>query len=431
MPISGPHATWGAFFMTIAVAAACPATLAAQTGGAGWQTISQPGGYVVARVSGSGLANGIGLTCERGVPVLAVNLQRPAPTNPVRLSLDVYQDSFPVTLVRNGRTNVWVAAMRDVTPIDALANGSGATLSAGGRPVGTFALSGARAAITRALASCYSPSTAPAPAPAPAPPSLASAAATAANFAGVGEGKGCPPTGPVARWGSANVADYMADNLIFCGDFTGDGAPDAFAVIRYALGGNNFGQEGVLFQNVGGQLRFLRRVPEFYGTPNSAKFAVGKVTLAMTVMLPTDTRCCPTGKEIREVDATSGRHWRLIDAKPATLAGKAAGPLSKLPIALGPYVGAGEACRSPNQVTWFEPGGFWEINRESRFFSEIAKVTRDGADYLLEGRPEPGDEEVFAVAVRPAGRGRLVMTIQDDVAMKLCKPEEIPARFRP
>lgn len=425
MAISGAWARLGAFLMAVSGAYAGPASWAGPTADAGWQAVSQPGGYMVARVGGSGLANGLALTCERGVAVLAVNLQRPAPTNPVRLTIDIGKERHPVVLTRNGRTNVWVASMANQTPIDAMLNGTTASISTNGQSIGSFSLAGANAAIRKALAACYSPaSTVSVQGPLHAAP-------VSQGFGGVVEGKGCPPTGPVARWGSANVQDYNGSNSIFCGDFTGDGKADAFAVIRYALGANNFGQEAVLFHNIGGQLRFLRRVPEFYGMPEAAKFAEGRITIDMTTMLPTDARCCPTGKEIHQIDTASGRHWQLVDAKPTAAAGGRTGPLSKLPIALGPYVASSEPCRAPSQVTWFEPGGYWEIARDSRFFSEIAKVTRDGADYLLEGKQEPGDAEDYAIAVRPAGPGRIVLIIQDDVPMKLCKPDEIPAGYRP
>lgn len=125
----------------------------------------------------------------------------------------------------------------------------------------------------------------------------------------VAEGQGCPSLAPIERWGKqANPTDYMDSNSVFCGDFTGDGKPDAFAVVRFALGGNNFGQDAVLFENVGGTLRFLRAVPEFYGQPDRATFSRGKVVLDMTVMRPNDPRCCPSGKEKREVDVATGRH---------------------------------------------------------------------------------------------------------------------------
>jgi hypothetical protein len=404
--------------------------VAAQT--TAWQATTQPGGHKVARVAGSGIANGMALTCERGVPVLAVNLVTPAPTNPVQLTLDIDGQSYPVTFTRNGRTNVWVAAIRNSAPIDAMTAGSRLQLSTRGRAIGTMSTAGAREAITSALAGCYQPQ-------ADLPSSgMANAAPVTAGFGGVAEDVGCPSLGPVARWGAANVEEYNGSNSVFCGDFTGDGMPDAFAVIRFALGANNFGQEAVLFQNVGGQLRFMRRVPEFFGTPKAAKFAVGRVTLDITTMLPTDARCCPTGKETRQVDTTTGRHWQLVDAKPAALTGETTGPLSRLPIALGPYVAAAEACRAPTQVTWFEPAGYWEISSDSRFFSEIAEVTRDGADYLLKAKPDPSDpppdpagpDDSF-VGLRPAGPGRIVMMIQDDVTLKLCKAADIPARLRP
>lgn len=125
----------------------------------------------------------------------------------------------------------------------------------------------------------------------------------------VTEGQGCPSLAPIERWGKqGNPADYMDSNSVFCGDFTGDGKPDAFAVVRVAMGANNFGQDAVLFQNVGGTLRFLRSVPEFFGQPDRATFSQGKVVLDMTIMRPGDPRCCPSGKERREVDVATGRH---------------------------------------------------------------------------------------------------------------------------
>lgn len=125
---------------------------------------------------------------------------------------------------------------------------------------------------------------------------------------------GCPSLIGVQKWAAANIRNYDGDYSAFCGDFTGDGAKDVFAVIRSPTGGNSSYQDAVLFQNAGGQLRFLRKVPQFFGDTKRAAFAPGKVTLELTVMRPGDPRCCPSGTERREVDVATGRHAAITKA---------------------------------------------------------------------------------------------------------------------
>jgi len=118
---------------------------------------------------------------------------------------------------------------------------------------------------------------------------------------------GCPELGPIDAWAHRNLKEHI-DNTVFCGDFDSDGRADAIAFVNHALGGNNQGHDVVLFRNVGGTLRFLRRVFPIAGEPNAAAFSPGKVMLDMTTMLPEDPRCCPSGRTRVVVNVASGTH---------------------------------------------------------------------------------------------------------------------------
>lgn len=134
---------------------------------------------------------------------------------------------------------------------------------------------------------------------------------------------GCPALTGVQSWAAANIKDYEGDYSSFCGDFAGDSAKDVFAVIRSPTGGNSSYQDAVLFQNIGGQMRFLRKVPQFFGETKRAAFAPGKVMLEMLVMKPGDPRCCPSGIERREVDVATGKHAAVNATRPAAQPGAA------------------------------------------------------------------------------------------------------------
>lgn len=267
-----------------------------------WQVLTQQGGYRVARVVGSGMASGLALTCDRGTPVIALNLAAGPARGPSTVTVLVDGSAFPLTLVRNGTTHVWVAAVRDPRLIEALAEGSSARVMAGAAAIGTFSLGGAKAAIAQALAPCHrlaAAPTMPSAAPSGMPPL-------------VEEGRGCPSLEPVKRWGKANVPRWMDADAVFCGDFNGDGAPDALAFVSYEMGGNSAGQVIALFQNSGGTLRFLRKADDIDGQAAKAGFRRGKVLAQMTVPRPGDARCCPSGVAWQEIDVATGRAATVV-----------------------------------------------------------------------------------------------------------------------
>lgn len=126
-----------------------------------WQVIVQPGGYKVARVASTGPVSGIALTCERGAAVLAVSLARQPRRNPALLKLEVASGSASLRIVRNGASNIWVAAIKDSATLDMLAVAEGVSVSVDGAYIDSVQLSGADAAMRAALAGCWQ---APAPA---------------------------------------------------------------------------------------------------------------------------------------------------------------------------------------------------------------------------------------------------------------------------
>lgn len=130
-----------------------------------WQVIEQPGGYKVARVSMTGGATGIGLTCERKVPVIALSLARAPARNPALLSLSDGKATGKLAVVRNGATNVWAGAVRDVRVLDMLARAASVEVAVDGVRYGTVSLAGAADAMRGALVGCWAGTTVAADAP--------------------------------------------------------------------------------------------------------------------------------------------------------------------------------------------------------------------------------------------------------------------------
>ncbi len=120
-----------------------------------WQVVDQTGGYKVARVAMAGRATGIGLTCEQGIAVIAVNLAQPPRRNPAALTLRGATGSKSFGILRNGMTSVWVASIKDPAILDMLASEQSVALAVDGANYGTAPLSGAAAAMRTALADCW------------------------------------------------------------------------------------------------------------------------------------------------------------------------------------------------------------------------------------------------------------------------------------
>ena len=123
-----------------------------------WSVAVQPGGYQVARAGGDGTITGIGLTCERAIPVIALQLARPAPRSPAVASVSVGGYTARLALIRNGTTNVWVAVLRDRVLLDTIAGsavGTRLSVTVDGGQGGNLSLGGVRSAMQRALGGCY------------------------------------------------------------------------------------------------------------------------------------------------------------------------------------------------------------------------------------------------------------------------------------
>ncbi len=138
---------------TAALVAVCGSPASAQN----WKTITQNGGYKVARVTMGGAATGIGLTCERGVAMIAVNLVRAPRRNPALLTLKNGAASGALPIIRNGATNVWAGVIKDARLLDGLATGQSVGVAVDGADYGTASLAGANAAMRTALGGCWRP----------------------------------------------------------------------------------------------------------------------------------------------------------------------------------------------------------------------------------------------------------------------------------
>ncbi|NWG52096.1 MAG: hypothetical protein HXY28_00085, partial [Hydrogenophilaceae bacterium] len=100
----------------------------------------------------------------------------------------------------------------------------------------------------------------------------------------------------ILAWARAQYGEIFEPLNIFYGDFTGDGAPDAFAWVNYPTGGNSAGLDVPLFRNQGGRMVYWRSEQEVFGEqPRNIAFAPGRITLTTSVLRDQDPRCCPTG----------------------------------------------------------------------------------------------------------------------------------------
>ncbi|GAA0732605.1 YbjP/YqhG family protein [Sphingomonas japonica] len=154
MPTDSLRARVMRCFTTLGVAVI--AALTVPTASAQWQTIEQPGGYAVARIEMAGPIRGVGITCERGVPILAVRPERSPARSPADLELVAGDGrSVRVALARNGRTDVWVAAIRNPQILDAIAASPVNMALTGARA--QLSSDGASQAFRQALAGCYRP----------------------------------------------------------------------------------------------------------------------------------------------------------------------------------------------------------------------------------------------------------------------------------
>lgn len=123
-----------------------------------WQVFDQPGGYKVARGGtggGSGLVQGIGLTCERNVPMIALSLARAPARNPALLSLSNGKVTGKLGVVRNGASNVWAGPLRDPRVLAMLARAGSVEVAVDGMRYGTVSLAGAADAMRGALGGCW------------------------------------------------------------------------------------------------------------------------------------------------------------------------------------------------------------------------------------------------------------------------------------
>lgn len=122
-----------------------------------WEVIVQPGGYKVARgaTAGGGLVEGIGLTCERGMAMIALDLPRARGRMPVLLSLSDGRSVGKLGVVRNGATTVWAGPVRDPRVLAMLARAPSVDVAINGMRYGKVSLAGAADAMRGALGGCW------------------------------------------------------------------------------------------------------------------------------------------------------------------------------------------------------------------------------------------------------------------------------------
>lgn len=137
------------------VASLCLFTSAAQA--QSWVAASQPGGYGVAKIElAGGAVRGMALTCEKGVPILALRLAQAPRRNPAPLTLSGPDARASFQLLRNGNSDIWFTALRDRPVMDLLAGGTGTVAVAiDGSNAASIPLTGSGQAFRAALGACY------------------------------------------------------------------------------------------------------------------------------------------------------------------------------------------------------------------------------------------------------------------------------------
>lgn len=131
---------------------------------------------------------------------------------------------------------------------------------------------------------------------------LSACAQPQAPEASDGDAAAAAPAGAgveITAWARARYGLDMFEPVeIFYGDFTGDGAPDAFAWVLFAMGGSGAGLDVPLFRNEDGRMIYMRSAGDVFGSePRDVRFETGRITLTTTMPQPDDPHCCPTGSQ--------------------------------------------------------------------------------------------------------------------------------------
>jgi hypothetical protein len=181
---------------------------------------------------------------------------------------------------------------------------------------------------------------------------------------------------------SEERANLLPGSRITYGDFTGDGRPDAVAIVYFGFeGGNGFGLTTLLLENTPGGFAVISRPDGVAGqSPRNFRFARGRVTFITTTPRPGDPRCCPTGQ----------REWTLdIPLRRATTPATTDGPLARR------YCDqVGGSVVYSNRTLIIDAGGLRDRFRNVTFEG----CTGNRCSYLQEAT-----DLVWTVIVRPGG----------------------------
>lgn len=88
------------------------------------------------------------------------------------------------------------------------------------------------------------------------------------------------------------------------------------AAISYSGGGNAVMREILLFERRDGAYRYRAQLSGLYGSDLKATFQGATATFTAQTLKPDDSRCCPTGETVYQVDLTTGRVRYLSGNRP-------------------------------------------------------------------------------------------------------------------
>lgn len=142
--------------------------------------------------------------------------------------------------------------------------------------------------------------------------------------------------------------------FVFYGDFTGDGAADALAVVYSHIEGSASGFDITVatFRNEGGRFVHHRDHANVFGTsPSDVRFSPGRIQLTTKMPGPNDPRCCPTQTRRWTIATGTGGGPQASRAPEAPAAGS---PAQVQPSQFFGRFTSERSCRNPE--TWIELG---------------------------------------------------------------------------
>jgi hypothetical protein len=393
----------------------------AQTQTQTWQVIDQPGGYKVARVTtggASGLVQGIGLTCERKVAMIALSLARAPARNPALLSLSDGKATGKLGVVRDGVTNVWAGPVRDPRVLAMLARAGSVEVAVDGVRYGTVSLTGAADAMRGALGGCWAEG------------------AVAANTVGT------TPAAPVAT-GKPMLPIKPG---YYVGTFDKQCATASSAM--YYDGGNRLGDTSESLRTIKSatrsrdgeyEIEFIGQVDDdVAGSDGMFIKPINADRIKVTTNDFTEMRLCAVNTLPKQLLVGGVGAAPVVASPPRSQAGGirlAAGSAGgssaalSLPLRFGTYVHAGKRCGADKSWQVFIDAGFGGVGPDPEIHSRIESLRKTGTNsYVVREDVGAQDTYVITATYTITDREHFTVRAQGEAAQSYsyCPLESLP-----